>query len=119
MDNTELAFQIEMLTQIIGRLCENAHLDGMLENLALQYGFTHEQYIGIFRAVQKRTTYGHCHKDMLKKELDSFFPEPLPDLVFAQILRGFLISNRKDKTTESITYQNIYHILQEMNMTSI
>lgn len=43
MDNTELAFQIEMLTQIIGRLCENAHLDGMLENLALQYGFTHEQ----------------------------------------------------------------------------
>ena len=47
MDNTELAFQIEMLTQIIGRLCENAHLDGMLENLTLQYGFTHEQYIGI------------------------------------------------------------------------
>ena len=32
MDNTELAFQIEMLTQIIGRLCEKAHLDGMLEN---------------------------------------------------------------------------------------
>lgn len=31
MDNTELAYQIEMLTQIVGRLCEAAHLDGMLE----------------------------------------------------------------------------------------
>ncbi len=51
---------------------------------------------------------------MLKKELEAFFPQPLPDLVFAQILRGFLISNRKDKTTESIIYQNIYRILQEM-----
>ena len=49
----------------------------------------------------------------------SLFPQPLPDLVFAQILRGFLISNRKDKTTESVTYQNIYRILHEMNMTTI
>lgn len=47
MDNTELAYQIEMLTQIVGRLCEAAHLDGMLENIALQHGFTKEQYTGI------------------------------------------------------------------------
>ena len=38
MYNTELAYQIEMLTQIVGRLCEAAHLDGMLENIALQHG---------------------------------------------------------------------------------
>ena len=31
MNNTELAYQIEMLTQTVGRLCEAAHLDGMLE----------------------------------------------------------------------------------------
>ena len=43
MDNTELAYQVEMLTQIVGRLCETAHLDGMLENIALQHGFTKEQ----------------------------------------------------------------------------
>ena len=61
----------------------------------------------------------HCDKAALKAELDAFFPQPLPDLVFAQILRGFLISNRKDKTTESVTYQNIYRILHEMNMTTI
>lgn len=119
MDNTELAYQIEMLTQIVGRLCEAAHLDGMLENIALQHGFTKEQYTGIWGTMQRRTTHGHCDKAALKAELDALFPQPLPDLVFAQILRGFLISNRKDKTTESITYQNIYRILHEMNMTTI
>ena len=89
MDNTELAYQIEMLTQIVGRLCEAAHLDGMLENIALQHGFTKEQYTGIWGTMQRRTTHGHCDKAALKAELDAFFPQPLPDLVFAQILRGF------------------------------
>ena len=119
MNNTELAYQIEMLTQTVGRLCEAAHLEGLLENIALQHRFTKEQYTGIWGTMQRRTTHGHCDKAALKAELDALFPQPLPDLVFAQILRGFLISNRKDKTTESFTYQNIFRILHEMNMTSI
>ena len=119
MNNTELAYQIEMLTQTVGRLCEAAHLDGMLENIALQHRFTKEQYSVFWVCLETRSRHGHCDKAALKAELDALFPQPLPDLVFAQILRGFLISNRKDKTTESVTYQNIYRILHEMNMTTI
>lgn len=88
MNNTELAYQIEMLTQTVGRLCEAAHLDGMLENIALQHRFTKEQYTGIWGTMQRRTTHGHCDKAALKAELDALFPQPLPDLVFAQILPG-------------------------------
>ncbi len=42
-----------MLTQIIGQLCEDVHLDGMLESVAPQHGFTHKQYIGILQEMRQ------------------------------------------------------------------
>lgn len=54
-----------------------------------------------------------CNRTALKQEFDIVFEETIPDLLFEQIIKGFIISSQQQNRMSSITYQNIMQILRE------
>lgn len=112
MDINDMEFKIRLLSKVVGQIYEATHIPHTLESLAIQYSFSQKQYNAIIAAMVKLINTP-CNRTALKQEFDTVFEETIPDLLFEQIIKGFIISSQQQNRMSSITYQNIMQILRE------
>lgn len=75
--------------------------------------FTEKQYNAIVSAMMRLATNKPCKRETLKQEIDTAFGEELPDLLFDQIIKGFLVSSQQQNRLDGMTYQNIMRMLKD------
>lgn len=112
MDTNEMEFKINLLSQVVGQIYEATHITHTLESIAVQYSFTERQYNSIVTAMMRLATNKPCKREILKQEIDTAFGEELPDLLFDQIIKGFLVSSQQQKRLDGMTYKNISQMLE-------
>lgn len=97
---------------MVGQIYEATHITHTLESIAVQYSFTERQYNSIVTAMMRLATNKPCKREILKQEIDTAFGEELPDLLFDQIIKGFLVSDQQQKRLDGMTYKNISQMLE-------
>lgn len=97
---------------MVGQIYEAAPITHTLESIAVQYSFTEKQYNAIVSAMMRLVTNKPCKRETLKREIDTAFGEQLPDFLFDQIIKSFLVSSQQQNRLGGMTYQNIIRMLK-------